>query len=393
MTFTTFFAMAALADRGSFATGKYENAFARIGQSELEVRRRLDATFHQLFFGDDKSQRVYYPVGKDEGYILDVGNNDVRSEGMSYGMMIAVQMNDQKDFDRIWRWAKRHMQYQSGPWKGYFAWQCKTDGSIIGKTPASDGEEYFVSALIFAANRWKNKTYQREADAILEAAQSKEATKSEALNLFNTKAKQVVFVPFGSAATFTDPSYHLPAFYEIWARKTRKNRDFWRAAAKTSRQFFKKAAHPETGLFPDYAKFDGKPTGAPWDPKSQAMNFNFDAWRVAMNIAIDYSWFKVDPWQVQQTDRYLGFFAKQGIDSYKATYELSGKPTAEYRSEGLIAMNAVAATISTRPDSKKFIQAFWNQPTPSGQWRYYNGMLHMLGMLHVSGNYRAYVAP
>ena len=37
------------------------------------------------------------------------------------------------------------------------------------------------------------------------------------MNMFNTQQRQVVFTPYASAAKYTDPSYHLPAFYTVWA--------------------------------------------------------------------------------------------------------------------------------------------------------------------------------
>ena len=35
-----------------------------------------------------------------------------------------------------------------------------------------------------------------------------------------------------------------------------------------------------------------------------------------------------------------------------------------------------------------FVEALWNTPVPSGQWRYYDGMLYLLGLLHCSGEFR-----
>ena len=38
----------------------------------------------------------------------------------------------------------------------------------------------------------------------------------------------ILFVPEVSPQMFTDPSYHLPAFYELWARwGPKEDRDFW----------------------------------------------------------------------------------------------------------------------------------------------------------------------
>ena len=383
----------------SFATGKYRNLFREIGKSDAEIKAKVEGAWKQLFYGDDKDQRVYYPVGKEMAYIKDVGNNDVRTEGMSYGMMVAVQLNRKPEFDRLWRWAKTYMQYPSGPMEGYFAWQCTPEGVKRGKTPASDGEEYFAMALYFAANRWGagkgDLDYSAEADAILHAMIHKEEDNGGVVegvhNMFDRKEKQVVFVPNGDAASFTDPSYHLPAFYELWARwGPKRDRSFWREAAGVSRRFFRKAAHPKTGLTPDYSTFEGKPKKAPWDPNNRSDNFLFDAFRTGGNIGMDYAWFGVDPWQVEQSNRMLEFFAAQK-PRYVSNYSVDGKPLVDFQSTGLVAMNAVATLASTSKVAPDFVKALWDAPVPTGQWRYYDGLLYMFGLLHASGNYRIWM--
>lgn len=378
----------------SFKTGKYRNAFKELGKSDAEIKSKVDAAWKQLFYGDDATQRVYYPVGADMAYIKDIGNNDVRTEGMSYGMMIAVQLDKKEEFDRLWKWSQKYMQYHEGPMKGYFAWQCDDKGNKKGRTPASDGEEYFATALYFAAARWKDKNYRDEADTILRAMIHKEEDNGGVVenvtNMFDLKEKQVVFVPNGDAAKFTDPSYHLPAFYELWALWGPKaDRAFWKEAATVSRRHFRQAAHPTTGLYPDYATFDGKPQKAPWNPNSTNDTFASDAFRVGGNIAMDWLWFGVDPWQVEQSNRMLEWLAAQK-PSYVSGYTVEGKPTVNYKAGGHVAMNAVAAMAATTPVAKSYIQALWDAPIPSGQWRYYDGMLYLFSMLHASGNYRVW---
>ena len=91
---------------GAFESGQYRNLFTELlGKSDAEIRQKIDRAWQQLFYGDDDTQRVYYPVGRDMAYIKDIGNNDIRSEGMSYGMMLAVQLDKQEEFDRLWKWA------------------------------------------------------------------------------------------------------------------------------------------------------------------------------------------------------------------------------------------------------------------------------------------------
>jgi len=54
------------------------------------------------------------------------------------------------------------------------------------------------------------------------------------------------------------------------------------------------------------------------------------------------------------------------------------------------AMNAVAALAATDPTAGEFVDALWDTQIPSGKWRYYDGMLYTLALLHVSGNFRVY---
>ena len=61
-----------------------------------------------IFYGSD-DERLYHQVGDDMSYFLDTGNNDVRTEGMSYAMMMCVQRNWRKEFDCLWKWAKKYM--------------------------------------------------------------------------------------------------------------------------------------------------------------------------------------------------------------------------------------------------------------------------------------------
>ena len=376
----------------AFESGVYPNLFADyLGKSDAEIQAKIDSAWNQLFYGDDVSERVYYPVGADMAYVLDTGNDDVRSEGMSYGMMIAVQLNKKEEFDRIWKWTKTYMHQTGGGYKGYFAWHCKPDGTQLDANPASDGEEWFIMALMFADARWGSGegiyNYRAEAQSILDVAlHADELAGDLATNLFDPETKQVVFVPQrGQNSQFTDPSYHLPHYYELWARWADKDNEFWAEAANVSRGYLKRAVHPQTGLAPNYSYFDGTPNNDPYNG-----NFRYDAFRVGANVGVDYVWFHPDDWHVEQSNRLLDFFASQGIDEYKAEYLLTGEPQVSHRSSGLIATNAVAALAADPAKGEPFVQALWDEDVPTGQYRYYDGLLMMLGLLQVSGNFRMY---
>jgi oligosaccharide reducing-end xylanase len=379
---------------GAYFTGAYPNLFVDLsGTCREVVRARVDSAFHQLFYGNDSTERVYHPFRSDMAYIEDIGNNDVRTEGMSYGMMIAVQLNKKEEFDRLWKWAKTFMQLAHGPHRGYFAWHCGTDGTVLDSTAASDGEEWFVMSLFFASARWGDGRgiykYRAEAEQILHTMLHKESEPGHGsiTNMFNPQKRLVAFVPTAHANYFTDPSYQVPHFYELWARWARKDNRFWCHVASASRRLLQQAANPRTGLSPDYAGFDGTPVNS---RRGGHEDFRFDAWRVAMNVAVDWLWFGKDHWEVTQSNRLLDFFHSQDVRNHGNQYTLDGRKLGDDHSTGLVAMNAVAALASTNDNRKEFIEELWNTPVPTGLYRYYDGMLYMLALLHLSGNFRIY---
>lgn len=245
--------------QGAFYTDKYPNLLREAGYSQAAIDQKVAQAYHDVFEGPNK---VYFEVGDSMAYVSDVKNHDARTEGLSYGLMVAVQLNKKQVFDRIWRWSKKNLQHQSGPLEGYFAWSFNTTTmKLNSEGPASDGELYFVTSLLFASNRWGNASginYYQEARRILDASWKKDGT-GGVRNLLNTEHKQISFVPVGDMYNWTDPSYHLPAFLEVWAAYAKDGHEqFYRACADTSRAFLHRACAAPTGLNYDYTEFSGK---------------------------------------------------------------------------------------------------------------------------------------
>ena len=403
-------AQAAPADgAGAYATGKYRNLFVEAGHSPQEVKAKIDAAFQQLFHGDPQTQAVTFSAGSNANgplmYLTDVHSRDVRTEGMSYGMMIAVQLGKKAEFDALWNWAMTYMYISAPkhPSYGFFSWSCKTDGSPNDESPAPDGEEYFAMALLFAGNRWPGGhgiyDYHAEALQLLTAMRhravitgpTKFGERSVGAEV-NEENAMILFVPGIMPQPFTDPSYHLPAFYELWARwGPVEDRAFWARAADVSRAFFVKTTNPQTGLAPNYANFDGTPhvTGYP-----QSGVFAYDAWRTSSNWSVDWSWWRKAPAEQELSDRIQKFFASQGMDSYGPIYTLDGKDLGtpgvnKDHPAGLVSVNAAAGLAATdQARAKQFTEALWKTPIPSGQDRYYDGMLYLMSFMHMSGEFR-----
>jgi oligosaccharide reducing-end xylanase len=394
---------------GAFVTGKYRNLFVEAGHTEQEVKERIAAAYKQLYHGDASTETLYYPAGSDDNgpmaYMPDIANNDVRSEGMSYGMMICVQLDKQDEFKALWNYSMHYM-YQGDPKHpvyGFFTWHTRFDGTAIDELPAPDGEEYYAMALIFAANRWGNGKgiydYKAQADKLLTNMVHRESITGQVrMNRGNTQQTvgkevndeytQILFSPDAQRNNYTDPSYHLPAFYELWGRwGPEADRAFWLRAAEASREFFQKATNPKTGLAPNYCNFDGSALSRRSGTFGNA--FREDAWRCASNWSVDWSWWAKDPRERELSDRIQAFFESKGMDTYGNNFSVDGNQTGNTHSTGLVATNAAASLAANdTARAKKFVAALWDAKIPSGRGRYYDGMLYMMNLLHCAGEYR-----
>jgi oligosaccharide reducing-end xylanase len=397
---------------GAFATGHYRNLFVEDGHSPHAVDAKVNAAFQQLFHGNPTNQAVYFEAGSNANgslaYITDIKHNDVRTEGLSYGMMISVQMNRQAEFDALWNWSKTYLYHDSPthPSYGFFSWQAKTNGETMSEFVAPDGESYYVMALYFAAHRWGNGrgiyNYQAEADRLLTNLRHRRLIMGQVFMtqrktgtnftvtagpLFDPQHRMILYSPSSERPPFTDPSYHLPAFYELWARwGPAADSNFWMEAASASRDFFPRAANPATGLTPDDAYFDGTVVSNRWT--WGAVNFGFDAFRTAGNWSMDWSWWGKDVRERELSDKLQSFFESKGMETYGCRFTLDGTQLDDRHAQGLVAVNADASLAATNPRSKKFVEALWNTPTPDGLERYYEGLLYMMAMLHCSGEFR-----
>jgi len=310
---------------------------------------------------------------------------------MSYGLMLAVQLNHQDVFDKLFKWAVNHMRYNSPSDPNYlfYKWQVGKDGNVKGTTPASDGEEYIVTALIFAAARWgksSNFDYRAEYQNLLYKMIHVPSNNQGVTNLFDAASHQVTFCPIGNAAKYTDPSYHVPAFYEIWSRVANNSadKDFWKTATTEARNYFQKAFN-SIGLNPDYSNYDG----SIYSGSADHAYFSYDAWRTIQNVGVDYAWWAADSREVTLATKVLSFFFSKG--RYGNQWNMNGSERSSTHSQGHVAMNAAGGLASNNNNTWSFISELWGYSPPTGQYRYYDGLLYFLSILHVSGNFKIYL--
>jgi oligosaccharide reducing-end xylanase len=276
----------------------------------------------------------------------------VRTEGMGYGLMTAVQLDHQTEFDRMWTWVRNHMATgcsTTGCTGKQIAWHCSTSGSVLSSGGAPDGDEYFAAALVFAAKRWGASSgkynYATEAQWVLNLVRTQD---------FNSTYHLVKFYS-GSDNGQTDASYILPAFYQTWACFDTANADFWNSAVTASRAYFKAGADAN-GQFGDQSAYSG----------ASQVSTGVDKIRVPMNVMMDWNFFAADPWQ---KDTYA---PACGANQKNAGANAQGF------CDSLLAFGLPTAT------AKPFVDKIWSAGIPTSYW---DGTLYMLALLHVSGTF------
>ena len=400
---------------GAYKTKQYRNLFAEAGRTPQEIQSKLDRAFQQLFHGDALSERVYFEAGSNAngplGYITDWANNDARSEGMSYGMMIAVQMDKKREFDALWNWSNTYMLITDpkNPNVGYYAWSMNTDGTPRSTGPAPDGEEYYAMALLFAARRWGNGqgiyNYQKEADRILHVMRhhpvltatgpfrihpedkpfSFDPTKQGSPNNNErTQAQTNVNIelkgqgktpppPFKwpggfkprpeSAGPMVEEAHNMIRFIpDVGTGSTDASYHlpafyelFSRWGPQEDREFWAKAADVSRELF---CKVVGPKTGLSPDrnhfdmspiinQKGEPLPFSYDSWRTASNWSVDFNWWRKDGRQTELSDRIQKFLVGEGISTFPDQYTLDGKPLSTRHSTGMVAATTVASLAAT----------------------------------------------
>lgn len=394
------------AEKGYAETGQYRNYLKELGIPQEDIDNKIADIYSRIFENSETGAYFDVTVGnKKMGYVSDVKNRDVRSEGMSYGMMVAVQMNKPELFNRIWRWANYYMRHNDPKDNSYglFAWSCSTDGRHLSEGSASDGELYFVTTLLLASRRWgkyEEFDYLEEAQTLLDQLFSKGNGKTgNVTNIINMEHKLINFCPDNWSNGHTDPSYHLPAFYEIWAETANDGREaLYRELADNARAFLHKATDPNTGLNHDQCNYDGTSL---WS----SSEFHYDSWRVPMNIAMDFTWYHKDAeWQSGYAERIQNtIIGRYGLTTFPDQFAIDGGTPRNImgggnsqgklrHSIGFVGTLATASLMTDSEYSQDLVRHMFGEelePYEDGYYDvYYDGLIYLFALLHLSGNYR-----
>jgi endo-1,4-beta-D-glucanase Y len=311
------------------------------------------------------------------------------SEGIAYGMLISVYMNDQPLFDDLWKYSMLHT------WNGTLLmnWYIHEDGNVgsdpNGSGAATDADEDMAWALVMASYQWGGqgtleKSYSDYAKQLIE-------------DIWKNEIHDGKLPKNGSSWgdwNNLNVSYFAPSYYRVFAKVS--GREAWGTEVietvydTIQGNLTAENGNQTNGLVPAFSNATG---GAVEGLKH---HYQYDSCRTPFRIGLDACQFS-DPSAKAYLAKTSGFFAGIGAANIKDGYELNGTPKPEFpdvfkgRSAAFIGPAGVGAMHS--PQYQGFVDDVWKLLVPNDMWcggQYYDESWTMLSLLVLSGNFLDY---
>lgn len=239
--------------------------------------------------------------------------DETRVEAIGFGTILSAYFADKATFDGLYAFYKSK---RTATANNMMAWNVSCDG-INDPGSASDGDIDVAFALIVAHNQWGGN-YLKEAKTIINIIKKSVVTKcGNVLALAPGYSKESKEGPMWGGCDLTDIQYYTPAFFRIFAKVSNDND--WNKLADDTYTILNAAAHPETGLVPDWQSVSGTPGGN----SNRVAYFRYDACRAPWRLALDYLWngnTKSKEWSTKIS----GWANKVGPANIKDGYNLDG---------------------------------------------------------------------
>jgi endo-1,4-beta-D-glucanase Y len=325
--------------------------------------------------------------------------NDTVSEGIGYGMLIAVYMDDKPLFDGLYTYWKAHIATN-----GLMTWcipagsgSCSASG---GTATDADGDAAF--AMLMASKQWTGGTYAADATTLMHGVLAADMSGT--------------YIKAGSnysATGITNPSYFSPAWYRAFSRADTANSSAWTGLANGAFTLLNAiSGSSSNGLYPAWCQNNCASPAS--NGASTDMIYQYDSHRIPWRMGTDYCWNGTAAAKTY-VDKTSAFFSSPshgggGVGRLVDLYNLDGTDytTGQARnSASIIGTSAVGAMASAGTntayatylnDAYQFVLDISNRgtindraaseitPATKTSYSYFNGTVGMLTLLTMTGN-------
>ena len=297
------------------------------------------------------------------------------SEGIAYGMLIAVYHADKPLFDGLWQYYKNARNEN-----GVMHWKrngCANGAN--GNNGATDAELDAAMALIIASCQWSTTSphnYVNDAKTLIAAIKTHEVEAGS--NILKPGDK------FGGTS-LTNPSYFAPAYFRVFAEFTGTDASFWNSVADKCYQILNANAHATTGLVSDWCNGSGTPGGSGY--AYGGVRYHYDAARTPWRFTTDYLW--------NGNSNALSYLQKNvnwvngaggGIANIGDSYERDGSKQSNNHNSTFTGAFANAAMASSQTNANAFAQNFKDIPAANDN-AYFQRTMRALYYLQLTGNF------
>jgi hypothetical protein len=288
------------------------------GASHDDVRRAYDAWKATLLVSEGAGGHLRVRRPNSSGAQVD----STVSEGIAYGMLMAVYMDDQPTFDELWKYSQLWLDPS-----GLMNWYINAEGTApLGYGAATDSDEDMAFALVMADRQWGGS-------GSLDAPYLDLALRQiDLVWRYEVEAGTPPVLKPGDqwgGATLTNPSYFAPAFYRVFAEVS--GNSGWLEVVDSCYDILEASLNADSGnqdngLVPAWCTAAGVPTHNP-------QHFQYDSCRTPFRIGQDYCWFG-EPRALAYLAKITGFYAGIGVVNLIDGYDLDGTPHPEFSVDG-----------------------------------------------------------
>src|SRR5579863_10020072 len=253
--------------------------------------------------------------------------NSSNSEGIGYGMLLAVYANDQNTFDNLWKYEQLFLDNH-----GLMNWYISPDGNtVLGSGAATDGDEDMAFALLMADKRWGGKgslstTYLAAAKTQIGLLWQYEVDPNHAYVL--TSGDQ-------SDGSVINISYFAPAYYREFGAATNAAANWKKVIDECytviSATLNAQNGNQSNGLVPAWST----PAGVPMTPPNTSMPLydQLDSCRIPFRLGEDYCW-NNEPRALAYLNLITSFYSGVGVANMVDGYDLNGTPHPQFVTTG-----------------------------------------------------------
>ena len=349
---------------------QYPHGYSSLADNQSEAQSMLESEWQswKSAYVTSNGAGGFKRVQRDEG-----SKYDTVSEGMGYGLLLAVYFGEQPLFNDLYGYVNKYKNS-----RGLMSWHIDANGSITtndgGKDCATDADEDIALALIFADKKWGSSgsvNYSQEAKGFINNMMT-----------YCVESGTNVLKPGDTwgGSQVTNPSYFAPAWYKIFAKFSGDNR--WNQVADKCYDIIDKVnnRNSNTGLVPDWCTAEGAQT------PSQGYNYSYDAARYPWRTAIDYSWFG-DSRAKSNCDKITSFFMNVGAANIADGYSIQGAKTGQWHNATFVSPVAAGAMTGKDLDFGKQIYKETIATKDAGSYHYYGNSLRLMVLLYTTGNF------